>query len=587
MKNRASGSILANASVFTKFMISPAVALLALAALGIVTATQLSQIGKEIQAVGTQDLPLTKNMTELEINTQKQGILLERLMRVSGITSAGGQSVDTINDSIKSLRAANQVILKEALDLGRKAEAQAVSDEYKAELKALNTELTSIMDEVKVFDDDSAELVMLISARRMEQAEALAQKIIEEEEDLTKHLEEALKSIQAFTESALANAYEHEQVAMRLSIIINIVSIAVVLFLSWVIAKRFVARPLESVTSAMTRLSAGDTNASVDYEANDEVGTMAKTFEIFRQRMLDIKRMEVEQKEAEKKAEIDRRKALLDMADSFERQVGIVVQTVASAATEMQATSAGMARIAGDASEKASTVAAAAEQASANVSTVAAASEELVASVGEIGRQLTISNKATEEMSRVAADTEVKVKNLVEAAIKIGEVVALIDNIASQTNLLALNATIEAARAGEAGKGFSVVASEVKELASQTSKATEEITRTITSIQHETRATSDAIGRMTAAVGNIAEVSNTISAAVEEQSAVTRDISRNVQEAAAGTSEVSRSIHDVRQGSVETEKSATDVLNTAEELSKQSNVLTSEVRSFMSKVREG
>ena len=277
--------------------------------------------------------------------------------------------------------------------------------------------------------------------------------------------------------------------------------------------------------------------------------------------------------------------AQVQLADNFEANVMGVVDTVASASTEMQSTAETMASTAEETNRQSTAVAAASEETSTNVQTVASACEELASSVAEIGRQVATSTKITQEAVEESERTNETVQSLTEGAQKIGEVVNLINDIAGQTKLLALNATIEAARAGDAGKGFAVVASEVKSLANQTAKATEEIASQIASIQGVTGDAAEAIGGIRKTFGEVSEIATTIAAAVEEQSTATEEISRNVQQAAAGTQEVSGNIAGVTQAASATGQSAQQVLESAGDLSKQSEALRSEVEKFLVEVR--
>ncbi|MFC1672590.1 methyl-accepting chemotaxis protein [Pseudomonadota bacterium] len=274
------------------------------------------------------------------------------------------------------------------------------------------------------------------------------------------------------------------------------------------------------------------------------------------------------------------------VADDFERNMKEVVNTVAAASTELQSTAQGMESTASATSQQATTVAAAAEEAATNVQTVASAAEELSSSISEISRQVSQSTQiASAAVSEVDGANE-KVQGLADAANKIGEVVALITDIADQTNLLALNATIEAARAGEAGKGFAVVASEVKNLANATAKATEEISNQIGGIQTATQGAVAAIGSIGGTIGQMSEISSAIAAAVEEQGAATQEIARNVEQAASGTNEVTSNITQVTQAAQETGHSAHDVLSASGDLSKQAEVLGSEMDTFIGEMRK-
>ncbi len=288
-----------------------------------------------------------------------------------------------------------------------------------------------------------------------------------------------------------------------------------------------------------------------------------------------------ERSEAERRAKQDRDAARRELAAGFERKIGGIVEAVAVAASEMQGMSASMSGSNAETARQTAAVAAASMQASTNVGTVAAATEELTASINNIAQQVTrsaqIAGKAAEEARR----TNAVVEGLAAGTHKIGEVVTLIQNIASQTNLLALNATIEAARAGEHGKGFAVVASEVKALANQTAKATEEISAQVQGIQ---AATGDAVTAIQAIGGTIAEIdqiSSEIASAVDQQGQATREIAGNVQQAANGTREVNGNIQNVTRASNEAGAAASRLLDAANGLSSQSDRLKAEVGGFI------
>jgi len=275
----------------------------------------------------------------------------------------------------------------------------------------------------------------------------------------------------------------------------------------------------------------------------------------------------------------------LAMADKFEADVKSVVETVSSAATEMQSSAEALAATADQTNQQSTAVAAASEEASTNVQTVASATEELSASVQEVGRNVQESSKIAEEAVTEAEKTNALVEGLAAAANKIGDVVNLINDIASQTNLLALNATIEAARAGDAGKGFAVVASEVKNLATQTAKATEEIAQQVAEMQSSTSAAVSAIGQIGGTIGKMSEISKVVTASVEEQVGATREIAENVTQAASGTQEVSSNISGVQAAAAETGSAASQVLEATRELSKQSELLKSQVDQFLQEIR--
>ena len=320
-------------------------------------------------------------------------------------------------------------------------------------------------------------------------------------------------------------------------------------------------------------------------QRTDEFGTVARALNLTKAALLEAHNREEAQKAAEVERVEQRRAERNRMAEHFETSVGAVVETVSAAAAEMQSTAQAVSGTADQTSRQSTAVAAAAEQASANVQTVASAAEELSSSISEISRQVAQSTQVAGAAVAEVDGANQKVQGLAEAANKIGEVVALITDIADQTNLLALNATIEAARAGEAGKGFAVVASEVKNLANQTARATEEISNQIGGIQGATQDAVSAIGSIGGIINQINEITSAIAAAVEEQGAATQEIARNVEQASSGTQEVSSNIAQVTQAASETGSSATQILDAAAELGRQSDMLNGEVGNFLNTIR--
>ena len=344
--------------------------------------------------------------------------------------------------------------------------------------------------------------------------------------------------------------------------------------------------PLTETCASMDRLIKGDLGFDVPFsDRKNEIGRIARSLQVFKDHLVGANRLRAEQEEAKARATAERRAVLSQIADDFERSVGGVIQGTTSAAGELQHSASSMSTIAEGTKDQSTKVAAAAEQAATNVQTVAASAEELSSSIKEIARQVTQSSSIAQSAVQQAAHTEAMVERLAEASQKIGEVMALIQNIAGQTNLLALNATIESARAGEAGKGFAVVANEVKALSAQTAKATEEITSQIAAIRDATGSAVVAIREIGTTIGHMNEITSSIAAAVEEQGAATQEIARSVQQAAQGTQGVTQNIVGVREASAQVGAASTLVLNAAGQLSAQSEQLKSETEKFLGGIR--
>jgi methyl-accepting chemotaxis protein len=349
---------------------------------------------------------------------------------------------------------------------------------------------------------------------------------------------------------------------------------------------RLVSRPIKDLTAAVSRLAEGDLNAAIaDDGRRDEIGAMTRAVIVLKRNSEEMRRLQAEQKEMEARMASTRKADMRKLADDFESAVGRVVGTVSAAATELEAAAGTLTHTAEHTQELSGVVACTAEQASGNVQSVAASTEELTASVGEISRQVQESSRIAREAVHQAERTDGRIAELSQAASRIGDVVRLITAIAEQTNLLALNATIEAARAGEAGRGFAVVASEVKSLANQTAKATEEIGSQIAGMQTATNDSVAAIKEIGTTIGRIAEIASGVAAAVEQQGAATREISRNVQEASNGTSHVAATISDVNRGAGETRSASNQVLTSARALAGEGAKLKTEVDRFLETVR--
>ena len=366
-----------------------------------------------------------------------------------------------------------------------------------------------------------------------------------------------------------------------------VAALAFGLAMAWFIGNG-IAGPIKQMTAAMQMLASGDKSAVIPgTDRRDEVGAMAAAVQVFKDNAIETDRLREEQVIRDQQAAEEKERQMGKLAESFDASVTHVVETVSSAARELQQTAETLASTAEETNTQCASVANASEQASTNVDMVAGAADQLTSSIAEVSRQITNSTQFARNAADAAGSTTERVNSLATAAEKIGDVLTLIQTIAGQTNLLALNATIEAARAGEAGKGFAVVAAEVKNLANQTAQATEEISEQVNNIQNATAGTVKSISEITTIIEQMSENAMMVAGAAEEQNASTQEISRNVREAAAGTKEVASSILMVSRASQETGEASANVLGAANELSRQSEQLHTEVRKFLQAMRTG
>ncbi|MFD1378961.1 methyl-accepting chemotaxis protein [Fodinicurvata halophila] len=427
--------------------------------------------------------------------------------------------------------------------------------------------------------------------RAQSKARFLATTAAQEVDGAVAGLREGVSTVISEVESGLEAGTASVENAIQTSKVwligIAVASMVISVLIAWLYVGRHLVDRIARLSYSMKEISSGDLTADVPSGGRDEIADMANALAVFRDNLAEAaeERTRNEQERAEQSKR--RRQEMLELAGAFESSVKSVVDSVSSSAKEMETTAGSMSDTAKQTGERVQTVASASQEASSDVQTAASAAQELAGSIAEIGRQVARSNEISSKASESAEASNTQVAGLSEAAQKIGDVVKLIQDIAEQTNLLALNATIEAARAGEAGKGFAVVASEVKNLANQTAKATEEISQQISGIQNATEDTVSMIQSISGVISEMNEISTSISAAVEEQGAATDEIANTMNRVSEGTQKVNQNIEEVSEDAQGTGAAANQVLSSAAELSRQADTLRGEVDSFVEKVRAG
>ncbi|QIG97005.1 methyl-accepting chemotaxis protein [Bradyrhizobium sp. 6(2017)] len=534
--------------------------------------------------------------------------MLDAQTRLNAILGAADVSADDATEAARTVGQISNVLsagnlmaadMTAALSANSSETLDAIEAEFKNGRERIKSNLEDLPNNpaIVAVRDTAQKLLVLGEGKtgvfkiRQKELDAIdyGQTILEETRKLNVGLgisvQQLVEAVQKETDTSTFQARQQISLATMVMIALGALTLVGSFLFVWLYVGRNILRRIRGLQRSMQLLSDGDLDTEIPQSRQrDEIAVMADALQVFRESMIEGRELTANQNK-DRTAKAERTTRMEAQIVTFESNVRSALGSLQTAANSMQSTAQSMSATADQSSAMVNAVASAAEETSVNVQTVSAGTEELSSSISEIGRQVVTSAEIARKAVEEASATDSTMQGLADNAARISVVVDLIQTIASQTNLLALNATIEAARAGEAGRGFAVVASEVKNLASQTAKATEEIRQQIVSMQEVTTTAVSAIRNISSTIGEINDVTTAIAAAVEEQGAATREIARNIQHAAGGTSEVSSNIVGVSTASAEAGAAAGEVLSASDALRREADVLRSEIDGFLSKIR--
>jgi methyl-accepting chemotaxis protein len=560
-----------------------AMLLLFICIIGGVGVYKMTIIGNEMEEITHKNLPLTSLLEKITVHQLEQAVLLEKGLRFKGVSARmEGEDFNSVVKHFLELSKKTDAEILEAETMVQKALAEDISPEARAEYELVLAELKVIEKEHKNYEAHVQEIFTDLS-RLNDATSTINSKVIQAEKEqnkLDKEIEALMFEVSGFTTKSMEKALADEQLGklliLKLAIGIFIAGLALAYLLG-----RSVTSPLKKLTDAMTELAAGKLDTPIpSVKFKDEVDDMSQSMKVFQANMLRAKQLEAEQ-DALKKKQQQRQNELNQLVGIFGSTIGAVFAQILASSQNMVGQAGNMLMQSKSSQEMASMVATEAEESSANAQSLSAAAEEMVASIREISQQVSKSSQVAKQSVEFSQTSERDVKQLQHISQEIGEVVQLITDIAEQTNLLALNATIEAARAGEAGKGFAVVASEVKNLANETAKATEEISGKIQAIQSATGQSAESIAQIGKVISNIDEYITAIVAAIEEQNSTTQEISRNVSFVSESALRVAENVQKIQGQAIEVGESSQVVNDNADHMSKEADVLSREVKTFL------
>ena len=544
---------------------------------------KMTEIGAELTEIAKEDIPLTSTVTKVTVHQLEQAILMERILRAAGVSAWA----DFERDRDRFLELAAQVDreILEGEDVAAHALEHAHTEVARAEFQRVGNLLKQIETEHHQYDEHAKQIFALVEQGKMTEASDLVRTVEQEQEKLDHELETLLFELEAFTQASADKALADEQSGITLIMVIAASGIFVGVVLGIFIG-RSIARPIREVTRVQTELAEGNLDAWVpEYTSPPEVANLCKAMYRFKQETRAAARYREEQEQFRADTREEQRRVVLDLADNFENAVGGVITQLSASAEELNANSSSVNSTAGRVATRSQDVRDRANAAGEVVSTVTNSVQEISRSVQAAVDQVSQTAQLASEAAGQASDAADKVASLNAASAKINDIVALISDIAEQTNLLALNATIEAARAGDAGKGFAVVANEVKSLAAQTQRATDEIASQVGGMLSEIEDSTSAVNRIAASVDKTNAAMADVSGKLEMQASTTTEVSRAAQEAFTTIQTVIDDMGSVAE-EVVTTQTATEQLQVAvQTLSRNSGTLMHETQDFIGGIR--
>ncbi len=561
--------------------------------LGVVSLTAIYQmrgIEQEVKKLADTYMPIAASMQTLAEHKLSQALLFEQTLRV------GEQVIYEDEAELKYSAAVAEFLrlsdeIRAELVTSRELVSGAIDNNANEALTSMFSDVQSSLEEIDIADATATKDARNKVFDSIEEGSFLT--AVKYEEDVKKQfalvnvsVKRVLENIKTATNGAVIRAAEIQDFALKIMMVISLVAALLGGASTLLLVRRNLISPLNDVISALDSLSNDDTSVSLKIKSNDEIGALARTFESFKDKVSETQKLREQQALQKQRAEEDRRSMMANLANDLEAGVKSLTEDVVKTTSEMETSARSLVSTSEQSEGQAQMVASASTSANGNVETVAAAVEELSASISEINAQVSRSSDITDNAVSDAGRTQATVNELAVGAEKIETVLTLIQDIAEQTNLLALNATIEAARAGDAGKGFAVVASEVKNLATQTAKATEEISAQITAIQSKTGDAVQAIGNVTSVIGQIADISSAINTSVDEQRAATHEIAKSIQETAADTGRVNEGTSQLSDAATTTKLEMENMLQSTAHVSSQAIDMKNQVERFLAEIRK-